>query len=57
MEWVFNTFSGYLENDLKKRIGKLKPDHRGPLASLSGAFPCYVGAAARAGTGGQYSPV
>ena len=25
MEWVFNTFSEYLENDFKKRIGKLDP--------------------------------
>ena len=25
MEWVFNTFSEYLENDFKKRIGKQEP--------------------------------
>ena len=34
MEWVFNTFSEYLENDFKKRLGKPNPT----VDDLWGAF-------------------
>ena len=54
MEWVFNTFSEYLENDFKKTHWETGSHCFGPLASLSGAFSCYVGATPCARTGGQY---
>ena len=57
MDWVFNTFSEYLENDFKKRIGKPNPTVADLWDAFSSAISRHFRTTISAGTCGKHSAV